>query len=124
MRGKSQSGWLLVELLAGLSILTVLLAGLAVSQASLARFNAWQLARQRCLAAADAEMESLAATGKPLPQDKLDRLWPEVQITVSRQDGVGDWAGLTLVKIVVAAESKGRPVRVELARYVRAEEKK
>jgi type II secretory pathway pseudopilin PulG len=114
-------GWILLETIVSLAILGMLIAGMTVAQEAAARMNACHLARQRCLAAAQAQLDSLAATGDGLAQEDLQRLWPGVSVNVQTQPGKGDWSGLTRVEVAAStAIGKGRPaqIRVALSRYL------
>jgi len=112
------SGFLLSEMIVGLTVLGVLLAGLAVSLNGFARFNKYQLLRQRCTAAAQAELDSIAATGTPISDEDFKRLWPKVEVVISKSQGTGHWTGFTLVQVTTINKSFKRPVRVKLCRYI------
>ena len=84
------------------------------------------LARQNCIAAAEAQLDSLAATGRPLPKGQAAELWPAVTFTIQREAGEGRWKGMDLLTVTAAAEvdpvadaGAAAPVRVRLTRYVR-----
>jgi len=117
---RRRAGWMIVECLVALSILTILLGGLWVSQDQTGRFNALELLRQRCIAASQAQLESITATGETMPAARVERLWPGVGTAVARSPGEGDWTGLTLVKVTATGRTRDREVKVELARYVAA----
>jgi len=51
------SGFLLTETIVAMSLLGLLLAGLALSLHGLAKFNRYQLIRQRCIAAAQSQLD-------------------------------------------------------------------
>ena len=113
-----RGGWVFADTIIGLVLLVILLGGWTMTQSALGTFNQYQLARRHCLQAAEAQMDSLTATGRPIEQDQLQRLWPGVTVTIDRTAGQGDWAGLTLLKVSAGASSAGKPVKVELCRYV------
>ncbi|MFB3893739.1 MAG: hypothetical protein ACE15C_17130 [Phycisphaerae bacterium] len=113
-----RGGWLLVELVVSVGLLALLLGAMMLAQRTLAKVNEFQLSRQRCIAAAEAQLDCIASTGRPMADADLARLWPGVCVTVQRTAGQGEWAGLELVK-ATATRSKGGPeAKVELARYV------
>jgi type II secretory pathway pseudopilin PulG len=120
MGARTKTGWTLVETLVGLSILTMLLLGLTVTQTTLGRMNDRQMVKQRCLAAAESQLDSLAATGRAIPQAEVERLWPGLRLRAERSEGAGDWTGLVLLTVTASGDSHGLPVRVVLARYVPA----
>ena len=119
-RHRRRDGWMVIECVIALTVLTILLGGLWASQNQTARFNALQLLRQRCIAAGQAHLESIATTGEAIAPARCERLWPGVNATVARSPGEGDWVGLTLVKVTTRGRAKDKEVKVELARYVAA----
>jgi len=115
---RREQGFLLTEMIVVAGIVTLLLSGLAMSLRGLAGFNRYQLTRQRCIAAAQAQLDSLGATGRPIPPGKIRQLWPDLSTTVAISPGSGQWDGLQLVTVTAVGKSFGRKVTVELARYV------
>jgi len=118
---RQSGGWTAIEALATIMILGMLLGGLGIAQWRMGEFNAVQHARRQCVAAAQAQIESLAARGKGMDGSDARRLWPGVSVAVEQSPGGGQWQGLTLVRATGSTEAKGRPVRVSLARYLPAE---
>ncbi len=112
-------GFLLTEIIIALSILGLLLGGLGVSLAGFARFNRYQLTRQQCVAAAQAQLESIAATGQPIPAEDIARLWPGLTVAIKETAGAGQWQGLTLVQATASDKGRRRNIQVQLSRYVR-----
>ncbi len=111
-------GWLLVEVIVSLAVLGILATVLAVAQSTSARLNKHILLRQRCLAAGQAQLDSIVATGKPISDKDLKRLWPGVRVEVNTEPGKGDWAGLTRLQVTAEATAGGRNIKVTLCRYV------
>ena len=109
---------MMIEMMVALGILGILVVGLAQTQYQVQRFNAVQLARMRCIAAAQAQLDSIAATGQPIADAETERLWPGIRAEVQQLPGQGEWTGLTLVKVTASGSAKGPEVKVELARYV------
>lgn len=118
---RRSGGWTIAENILALAILGLLLAGMASSQEHARKFNTIMLAKQRCTAAAQGQLDCIAATGGPLAEEKLRELWPEVRVATERTGGQGQWAGLTLVKVTAGAAAAGREVNVVLTRYMPAE---
>lgn len=118
-RGNARySGFLMTEIIVALTVLGLLLAGLGVSLAGFAQFNRYQLTRQQCIAAAQAQIESIAATGKPIPEQDFARLWPGLTVSVQEKPGEGQWQGLTLVEVTVSDKSRRKIVEIRLSRYL------
>jgi len=111
-------GFLLVELITGIFLLGVIIAGLGVLLDGFSSFNEYQWARQRCTAAAQAQLESLTATKQPVESQTLKRLWPNVDVSVDRSPGVTPWQGLELIRVTAIAQAGPRKVTIRLARYV------
>jgi type II secretory pathway pseudopilin PulG len=113
-------GFLLAEMIVGISLLGLIIAGLAVSMNGFSMINDYQWGRQRCTAAAEAQLDSLAATGKRIETQEMQRLWPGVTVALERTAGAGPWEGLELVQVTATAQPGPHGVIVRLARYVEA----
>lgn len=111
-----QRGFLMTELIVGTALLGVALAGLAVSLQGASMFNQYQWTRQRCVAAAEAQLDSLTATGRPIAETRMKSLWPDVDVAVSRA-GEATWEGLELVRVAATGKAGPRVVTVHLERY-------
>ena len=81
--------------------MAMLLAGLAFSLNGIAKFNRYQLVRQRCIAAAQAELESMAATGAPVSDEDFARLWPKLSVSIKKSPGTGQWLSMQLVEVTL-----------------------
>lgn len=108
----------MIDTMVALVIIGIALGGFALSQGAAAETNRFLLAKQWCILAAGAQLDSIAATGEQIDPNRLAGAWPNVRTQVAKTPGTGHWAGLTLVKVVASTDSPGRNVRVELARYV------
>jgi len=117
-RTRKRAGFLASELTVALSVLAVLLTCFALSLHGFAKFNHYQLIRQRCIAAAQAQLDSITATGKPIDQDDLKRLWPMLNVSIERSAGTGQWLGLELIEVIAQGKSFQNKVEVRLGRYV------
>ena len=112
------SGFLLAELVVATALLGMIIAGLAVSLNGFSMVNDCQWVRQRCAAAAQAQLDGLAATGRLIEPGELKRLWPGVNVVVDRSPGAGPWEGLELIQVTTTAQAGPRRITVHLARYV------
>ena len=108
----------MAELATGIALLGLILAGLAVSMHGFTRFNEYQWARQRCIAAAQAQLDSITATGRPVGPEEMKRVWSNVEVSVNTTPGTGPWDGLELVQVTATAQPGPKPVTVRLGRYV------
>jgi type II secretory pathway pseudopilin PulG len=115
---RREGGFLLSELIVSISLIGMIVVGLAVTMQGTARLNRFQWARQQCIAAAQAQIDSLTATGKLISDEEMQRLWPKVKIAVDRSAGQGQWAGLELLRITATLKATSHPAEVRLARYV------
>jgi type II secretory pathway pseudopilin PulG len=111
-------GFLFAELIVSLSLLGLIIAGLAVSMNGFTMVNDYQWARQRCTAAAQAQLDSIVATGRPIEPPELRRLWPGVEVSLERAPGAVPWEGLELIQVTATTQPGSRKVTVRLARYV------
>lgn len=120
-KNKKYGGFLLTEITVALTILGIILVGLALSLHGFAKFNRYQLARQRCIAAAQAELDSITATGKPISEEDFKRLWPNLSVSIKTSAGTGQWQGMKLVEVTANGRSFRKQVKVQLCRYILAE---
>ncbi len=111
----------MAELIVALTLLGILLALLSVSLGSFRSFNHYQLTRQRCISAAQAQLDSLATTNRQIREDDFERLWPKMIVAIEKTPGTGQWQGLTLLKVKTQSKSYSRDVKIELSRYVSSE---
>lgn len=116
-RNKTRKGFFLTEMTVSLIIMAMLLAGLALSLHGSAKFNRYQLVRQKCIAAAQAELESLAATGGPIPDEDFVRLWPNISVSTTKSSGTGQWSSMQLVEVTAVSRSFRKEVKIQLSRY-------
>lgn len=111
-------GFLLTEMLVATAVMGLILTGLALAMNGFARFNRYQLVRQRCIAAAQAQLDSITATGKSIPQEDFQRLWPNLATSVKSSPGAGQWEAMTLIEVTATGKSFRKEVQVRLNRYV------
>lgn len=105
----------------GLAVLGMVLAGLALSLNGFAKFNRYQWMRQHCIAAAQAELDSIAVTGEAIREEDFMRLWPNLTVSIKESAGAGQWKGMKLVEVKASGMSFSKEVKVQLCRYVLAE---
>jgi len=116
-KNKRYEGFLLTELTVSMTILGILVAGLALSLHGFAKFNRYQLVRQQCITAAQAQLESMAATGEPVPDEDFDRLWPNLSVSIEESPGIGQWSSMELVEVTAVGKSFRKEVTIQLSRY-------
>ena len=113
----TQKAFLATEMLVALSILGILMAGLAVTLHGVGRFHRLLWCRQQCLAAGQAQIDSLISTGHGLDPKALSALWPRVVMDVEVRPGQGQWQGLDQVKVTASMPDGSHTVRMTLSRY-------
>ena len=113
-------GFLMTEVIVALSLLGLLLAGMALSLHGLAKFNRYQLIRQRCIAAAQAQLDCIVTTGKSIGDEDVERLWPGLSLSVKRSPGTEQWQGLERLEVTASGKSFRKEVKIRLSRYVQA----
>ncbi len=118
-RKQRNGGFAFTELVVTMTVLAILVAGFIVSLDGFRRFNRYQLDRQKCIAAALAQLDSLTATGAAMESAELERLWPDVEVVVGRASGTGQWSGLELVTATAKTNSFNRKVTIKLSRYMK-----
>jgi type II secretory pathway pseudopilin PulG len=117
-KDKKYAGFLVLETVAALAILATIMIGLALSLDGFARFNRYLLMKQQCTAAAAAELDSLAVTGKAVGDEDFERLWPGLSVSIEQTQGMGQWEGMKLLEVITSGKSYRRQVSVRLSRYV------
>lgn len=114
-------GFLLTETIVAMGLLGLLLAGLALSLHTMAKFNRYQLIRQRCIAAAQAQLDSIATTGEPIGDEDVKQLWSGLSISFKKSDGTGQWQGMERLEVTATGQSFRKDVKIRLSRYVQAD---
>lgn len=120
-RKRKYGGYLLTEFVIFLAVLGILLTCLALSLDGFRRFNHYQLVRQRCIAAAQAQLDSITVTGRQINEDDFKQLWPKLTIRIEKADGTGQWNGLELISIKAKGKSFNKNIEVQLTRYISTE---
>ena len=120
---RTHAGWLLSEAAIAMLLLAAIAAGLATVLKGAARVNHYCLVKQQCIAAAEAQLDSIAATGKAISQDDVKRLWPKIRVRLDQAAGKGQWQGLRLIEATAVGQTKrGKTVSVKMLRYVHPKE--
>ena len=108
---------MLTEVIVALVVLGVIMGCVASALSAFGKFNRYQLARQKCIAAAQGQLDCIAATGRPISNEDFAKLWPKAEFKITQTPGNDRWQGLELTKVKVTAKSANRDVSVELERY-------
>ena len=116
---RKNPGFLLTEMIVAGTILGLITGVLALSLYTFSRFNHYQLITQHCIAAAQAQLDSITATGKPIPDEDFQRLWPKLTISVERSAGTGQWEDMNLAKVTATGQSYRKKIEIQVSRYVR-----
>ena len=111
-------GLLTVEIMTAIAVLAVVMFVFSISINAFSRFNSFQLKRINCIAAAQAQLDSITVTGKAIDVNDIKRLWPDIKTNVIISEGTGEWQYTKLAK-VTATNTASKPVKVVLARYIR-----
>jgi type II secretory pathway pseudopilin PulG len=121
-KNRKYGGFLLAEMIVAFTVLGMLIAGLALSLHAFAKFNHYQLLRQQCIAATQAQLDSIAATGKLIPDEDFSRLWPRLSVSMEKTPGAGQWQGTKLAEVTVSGKSFRKEVKIQLSRYIPGDE--
>ena len=111
----------MAEVIVGTALLGLILVAWTVSLQGASMFNEYQWTRQRCTAAAAAQLDSLAIIGKPIDEAEIKRLWPDVDVAIDRTAGDASWNGLQLLRVTATGRAGARVVTVRLERYIRTD---
>ncbi|MBN2019912.1 MAG: type II secretion system protein [Sedimentisphaerales bacterium] len=112
-----QRGFMMTELIVSMTVFATLLIAFAISLDGFKRLNSFNLVKQRAISAAQANLDSIAATGAPVDPNDLSRLWPGMTIKIDESKGLGQWKGLNLVTVTAQAMSFNKKVEISLSRY-------
>ncbi len=111
------NGSLMAETMIALALLGTIMICMALGLKTFGNFNQYLFAKQRCIAAAQAQLDSVSATGAPISDDVNKRLWPKVKIQIEESPGSGQWQGLKLVTVKAIEQSGTKKAHIEMARY-------
>jgi len=111
-------GFLMTEIIVAFTVMAMLLAGLALSMNGMAKFNHYQLVRQQCIAAAQAQIDSITAMGEPVKDEDFHRIWPQLSVSIEKSAGEGQWQAAQLVEVTASGKSFRKEVKIQLSRYV------
>ena len=111
-------GFLFAEMTVAFTVIAMLLAGVAFSLNGIVKFNHYQLIRQQCIAAAQAELDSFTAMGEPIEDEDFSRIWPQLNVSIEESAGQGQWEGMQLVKVTTTGKYLRKQVIIELSRYI------
>jgi type II secretory pathway pseudopilin PulG len=115
---RKQKGMLSVELVVAISVLATILTVLVTLGASFGKLNNNLWARHICRNAGQAQMDSIAVTGKPIEDAVFEKLWPDVTCQLETSDGDGQWQGLQRIDLTLSKKVKQKDVQVQLTRYL------
>jgi len=115
---KTRPGWITVEFIVSLMLVWMILAVLATAMNTSRKFTHYHHANAQCLAAARSQLSSLTATGEPISDTDIERLWKGVTVTVQQTQGTDQWTGLELLKVTAAKKFKTKNITVELTKYI------
>jgi len=114
---KIRKGSLVAETMIAMALLVTIMTCMALGLKTFGNFNRYLYAKQRCISAAQAQLDSISATGSPIADDINARLWPKVKIQIEESPGCGQWQGLKLVTVKAVEQSGTRQAHIEMARY-------
>ncbi|MHC4633030.1 MAG: prepilin-type N-terminal cleavage/methylation domain-containing protein [Planctomycetota bacterium] len=119
MSGKKKiyGGFTMVEIIAALAVLGMVVAGLALSLRTFAKLNRYQWMRRHCIAAAQAQLDSIAVTREAISNEDFKRLWPDLSVSIEESAGAGQWEGMKLVEVTAYGRTFSKEVTVQLCRY-------
>jgi len=112
------NGFLTLELHTGIVLLVMLTFCFAVSMNGFARINDYHLVKQRCIAAAQAQLDSIEITGSALSKKQFKSLWPKINCSIKQTLPTNQWKGTKLIKVSADSQSFNHKVKTELCRYI------
>jgi hypothetical protein len=115
-------GSITIEVITAIFLLLVLTTALLTSLRFYGYYNRLQWTRQRCLAAAQAQLDTLMIQNTPLSREDIERLWPGVKCTIEKQPGQAEWKGLDLYTTTTTAQVHKHIVSIQMKRYIKCGE--
>jgi len=115
---RKYGGFLWTEAAVAIIVMGVILVSFALLLDGFRKFNNYQLVRQRCIAAAGAQLDSITTTGEPIRDEDIVRLWPKLSVSIKKSPGAGQWQEMTLVEVTACGRSFNNKVQVRLSRYI------
>lgn len=114
----NRRGFLLIDVIVTVSLLTMLLVVLGFAMTASQKLNKYNMVKQRCLAACEGQMDSIAVRGKVIDKETMKRLWKDVEVTVEKTAGNGQWKGLELVKVNALSKAGNKTIKMSIERYI------
>ena len=111
-------GLMMTELIVSKAVLGMLMIAFAISLDGFRRLNHYHFTKQRCVSAAQATLDSIAATGAVINDSDLKRLWPGIIVKIEESEGTGQWKGLKLISVSAKGTTGSENVEVRLSRYI------
>jgi type II secretory pathway pseudopilin PulG len=111
-------GFLTIEVVTSLVLVVLLAAALTTAMRFYGTVNRLQLARQQCLSAVQAQLDSIMIQKKPISQDDIRRLWPSVTCVFEKHPGQAEWKGLDLYTVTATTKIRNREISVRMNRYI------
>lgn len=112
------NGFLALEMQTSVILLALLLFCFTVGMNGFARINDYHIVKQRCIAAAQAQLDSIEMTGAELEKEKFESLWPKVEYQIQQSFPDEQWKGTKLIRVSAASQSFNHKVKIELCRYI------
>lgn len=113
---RKQKGLLSIELVVTISVLAVVIGVLIALGGSFGKLNNQLWAQHTCYNAAQAQIDAIAQTGKPIDPAVFERLWPGVTCTIETSNGSAQWQGLQRVDLTLTKKVKAKDVQVQVTR--------
>ena len=115
---RKNNGWIAAEVIAAMAIIVMVLGGLTISMIAFNKANKFNMHRLRCLAAANAQLDSLQTTKQAIDEDDINRLWPNIKTEITTVPGADQWEGF-MITTVTAYNQEIEKKRVIVSRYIR-----
>ena len=103
-------GFLLTEVITALVVLGIIMCCTAAALAAFGKFYNYHIAKQKCIAAAQGQLDCIAATGRPLAEDDFEKFWPKTKFSITKKAGQQG----EIIQIKTTAKAGSRDVSVEV----------
>lgn len=118
MRIHKEKAIISIEVIVAIGLLVTFTGVIAALGQSFGKLNRTLWLKHTCVAAGQAQLDSVAVTGHPIAKEKFETLWPNVQCSIERTEGQGPWQGLEKIEVHLTASSQRQKADIRLTRYV------
>ena len=112
-----KQGFTIAEMVISVMLIGIILFIMTKVLYEFGQFNRNMITKQRCISAAQAQLDSISATGRLLESNDIQRLWPDIEVAINKTQGTSQWQSLILIEATATGHIREKSVQVTLSRY-------